>query len=69
MNSAEVDSVVEDAVAQVGPSYGRRTLNGFLRSTGIVVGEQRVRESMARVTPTYMDQRRTTSYLQLQLLN
>ena len=65
LNSAEVDTVVEDAVSRVGPSYGRRTLNGLLRSTGIVVGEQRVRESMARVTPTYVDQRRRASYRQL----
>lgn len=57
--------MVEDAIARVGPSYGRRTLNGLLRSTGIVVGEQRVRESMNRVTPTYMEQRRRVSYRQL----
>ena len=28
----EVDNVVEQCVARVGPSYGRRTLTGLLRS-------------------------------------
>ena len=42
---------------QVGPSYGRRTLSGLLRSDGIVVGEQRVRRAMANVTPGYVEHR------------
>ena len=44
-------------VLQVGPSYGRRTLSGLLRSDGIVVGEQRVRRAMANVTPGYVEHR------------
>lgn len=47
---------------QVGPSYGRRTLSGLLRSDGIVVGEQRVRQAMARITPVYVQQRQQTTY-------
>lgn len=65
LDSPEVDAVVEDAVSHVGPSYGRRTLNGLLRSEGIIVGEQRVRESMRRVTPIYIERRRRESYRQL----
>ena len=49
---------------QVGPSYGRRTLNGLFRSEGIVIGEQRVRQSLVRATPTYSIQRRNYSYHQ-----
>ena len=49
---------------QVGPSYGRRTLNGLLRSEGIVVSEQRVRQSMLRVTPVYSQHRRKYTYRQ-----
>ena len=49
---------------QVGPSYGRRTLNGLLRSEGIVVGEQRIRQSLMRTTPIYTIQRHHRSYHQ-----
>lgn len=51
-------------VMQVGPSYGRRTLNGLLRSEGIVVGEQRIRQSLMHATPAYTIQRRNHSYHQ-----
>ena len=51
LSTTEVDTVVEQYVGQVGPSYGRRTLTGLLRSDGIIVGEQRVRGAMRRVTP------------------
>ena len=61
----EVDSAVEQYVARVGPSHGRRTLTGLLRSEGITVGEQRVRESMRRVTPVYIEHRRRNTYHQI----
>ena len=35
-----------------------------LRSEGIIVGELRVRPSMRRVTPTYIEQRRRHTYRQ-----
>ena len=59
-----MDDVVETAVSLVGPSYGRRTLTGLLRSEGIIVGEQRVRASMRRITPSYIEQRRRQTYSQ-----
>ena len=59
------DDVVERAVSQVGPSYRRRTLTGLLRSEGIIIGEQRVRSSMRRITPTYIKQGRQHTYRQL----
>ena len=65
LTSSEVDQAVERAVSFVGPCYGRRTLTGLLRSEGMVVGEQRVRESTRRVTPAYMEHRRQHSYRQL----
>ena len=65
LTSGEVDDVVERAVSLVGPSYGRRTLTGLLRSEGIIVGEQRVRTSMRRVTPAYIENRRQRTYRQL----
>lgn len=65
LTTSEVDDAVERAVSLVGPSYGRRTLTGLLRSEGIIVGEQRVRSSMRRITPTYIEQRRQRTYRQL----
>ena len=38
---------------QVGPTYGRKTMTGLLRSKGIVVGEQRVGQALPRVSPAY----------------
>lgn len=62
-----MDDAVERAVSQVGPSYRRRTLTGLLRSDheGVIVGEQRVRSSMRRITPTYIERRRQHTYRQL----
>ncbi len=40
-------------------------MNGLLRSEGIVVGEQRVRQSMTRVAPVYLQHRRSNTYHQL----
>lgn len=65
LNSSEVDDAVERAVSAVGPSYGRRTLTGLLRSEGIIIGEQRVRSSMRRITPIYLERRHQHTYRQL----
>ena len=65
LSTNEVDNVIEQCVARVGPSYGRRTLTGLLRSEGITVGEQRVRESMRRVTPVYIEHRHRNTYHQI----
>ena len=56
LTPSEVDNAVETAVSLVGPSYGHRTLTGHLRSEGIIVGEQRLRASMRRITPSYIEQ-------------
>ena len=50
---------------QVGPSYGRRTINGLLRANDIIVGEQRERRSLNSVAPLYVQQRRRHTYHQL----
>ena len=50
---------------QAGPAYGRRTLNGLLRSEGIVVGGQRVRSAMTTVTPMYIQHRQQHTYRQM----
>lgn len=50
---------------KVGPAYGRRTLNGLLRSEGVITGEQRLRRAMANVTPAYVQHRQQHTYHQL----
>lgn len=65
LSLSEVDDAVETAVSLVGPSYGRRTLTGLLRSEGVIVGEQRIRSSMRRITPVYYERRRQHTYRQM----
>lgn len=40
-------------------------VTGLLHSGGVVVGEQRVRQSLQRVTPLYTEQRQQQTYRQL----
>ena len=40
-------------ILQVGPTYGRKTMTGLLRSKGIIVSEQRVGKALAQVCPVY----------------
>ena len=65
MRSVHFISITNHGFFQVGPSYGRRTLNGLLRSDGIVVGEQRIRAAMSNATPTYIQRRQQYTYHQM----
>ena len=42
---------------QVGPSYGRKTMTGYLRSKGFDIGERRVRRVLNLLQPNYLYQR------------
>jgi len=44
--------------AQVGPTYGRRMMNGYLRSIGIKAGERRIGVSLVDAQPSYNIERR-----------
>lgn len=46
---------------KVGPTYGRKMMTGLLSSQGVNVSEQRVGESLSRVSPAYQDARRTAT--------
>ena len=46
---------------KVGPIYGRKMMTGLLSSHGINISQQRVGESLSRVSPAYQDARRTTT--------
>ena len=53
---------INPSYVQVGPSYGRRTLSGLLRSRGIVIREQRIQRAIVQTTPVYVAQRQQHTY-------
>ena len=46
---------------QVGGSYGRKMMTGFLRAKGIVAGERRIGDALRRVNPTSNARRSDTA--------
>ena len=44
-----------------GPTYGRKMMTGLMSSRGIHVSQQRVGESLSRVSPAYQEARRTAT--------
>jgi hypothetical protein len=53
----EVEEEVKKAVMEVGPTYGRKTMHGLLRSKGIVCSENSVRIALKNVCPEYHEAR------------
>ena len=58
LTTAQLDCIVTQAVRSVGHSYGRKTIQGLLRSKGIRVGQIKIGESLSRVAPHAMSLRR-----------
>ncbi|XP_070567389.1 uncharacterized protein [Ptychodera flava] len=58
LQGQNLDRVVTDAVREVGPAYGLKTMKGYLTSKGIHVGRRRLAESMKRSAPDYHEHRR-----------
>jgi len=56
-----LDSEIKNAIDQVGPTYGRKMMNGLLASSGVSVCEGRVGRSLARVNPIYHTSRQEGS--------
>lgn len=54
----DLERAVIAAIARVGHSYGRRTMQGLLRSEGIRVGQSRVATVMDQLAPIQYDSRR-----------
>lgn len=44
---------------KVGPTYGRKMMTGLLSSNGVHVSQQRVGESLCRVSPGYQNARQS----------
>ena len=51
LTERQLDHVVGKAVHCVGHSYGRKTMQGLLKSQGINVGQNRISHSLMRVAP------------------
>ncbi len=62
LNTYQLDEVVRDAIVRAGHSYGRRTLQGLVRSFGHVISQERIRHAMHRVAPIPMATRRRNSH-------
>jgi len=50
------------SVEQVGPSYGRKVMTGFLSSQGFRVSQLRVGKSLKRVDPRHHSRRRNSTH-------
>lgn len=64
VKEAALDAVVAEAVGRVGPYFGRKTLQGFLKSRGCFVGERRIGAALNRVCPVYAAARRCRAAVQ-----
>uniref|UniRef100_A0A1X7UTI5 Uncharacterized protein n=1 Tax=Amphimedon queenslandica TaxID=400682 RepID=A0A1X7UTI5_AMPQE len=53
LDDAALEQVVPAAVRTVGPSYGRKTMTGFLRSHEVRVSETRVGQALRHANPVY----------------
>lgn len=57
----ELSQVVTNAIGRVGPTYGRKTMKGFLASKGIRVGQRQIAAVMPYTNPAYHRRRQTNS--------
>ena len=60
-NNDQLDQHVSQAITEGGVYYGRRMLQGTLRSNNIHAGEGRIRNAMLQVDPVNYNNRRTDS--------
>ena len=62
LSDLQLDQVVRFFVGRVGHTYGRRTLQGLLRSYGIQVSQRRIASSLRRLAPVQYQARRQDTY-------
>ena len=60
LSESSLDRIIHSRVSQVGHSYGRRTLQGLLRSEGLRVSQRRIGSSLRRIFPRAHAQRTNT---------
>ena len=62
LGESELDHCVRTYVLRVSHAYGRRTMQGLLRSNGIEVSQFRIAASLRRVAPIHYCARRIDAY-------
>ena len=62
---SELDHLLSGAVQSVGNSYGRRTLHGLLRWSGVHVSQNRIGMALKRVAPAAVSRRQHLAHRQL----
>ena len=50
--------MVEDAASNAGPTFGRKMLTGYLKASGVEVGERVVRRYLPQANPQFAQERR-----------
>lgn len=65
LSHRDLDCAVATYIRRVGHAYGRRTMQGLLRSEGIHVSQTRLSSSMRRVAPIQHQARRQDTYRML----
>jgi hypothetical protein len=65
IDDSELDNIVRLATINLGISHGRRTLQGYLRSRGVLVSQYRISTSLRRVSPQASLQRRNFAHIRL----
>lgn len=57
----QLSRVVATAISQVGPTYGRKTMKGFLACGGIRAGQRQIAAVMPHCNPEYHRKRQTNT--------
>ncbi|XP_070556173.1 uncharacterized protein [Ptychodera flava] len=58
LNGPELDRRVSNAIQEVGPTYGVKTMLGYLDANGLKIGRVRLRNSLRRSHPDFHERRR-----------
>ena len=61
LEQPQLSQVVPSAVDQVGPTYGRKTMKGFLACGGIRAGQRQIAAVLPYANPAYHHKRQTST--------
>uniref|UniRef100_A0A914VHF4 Integrase catalytic domain-containing protein n=1 Tax=Plectus sambesii TaxID=2011161 RepID=A0A914VHF4_9BILA len=61
----ELEAKVHEATSEVGGTYGRRMMQGYLRAGGVTASQRRIRAAQAIIAPSYVSNRRVNAQRQM----